>query len=61
MRPDQVDFLSRNDAAAAILAVVETIQSERLLENVRAREAQIRECCRTGPVSTISGMGDPRQ
>ena len=44
-------------AAAAILAVIETIQSEHLLENVRAREAQIRECCSTGPVTAISGMG----
>ena len=44
-------------AAAAILAVIETIENERLLQNVRDREAQIRERCVTGPVTSISGMG----
>jgi acetylornithine/succinyldiaminopimelate/putrescine aminotransferase len=44
-------------AAAAIGAVIETIQSDGLLANVRAREAQIRECCVTGPVTRIQGMG----
>ena len=44
-------------AAAAILAVIETIDKERLLENVREREAQIRERCVTGPVRRIQGMG----
>jgi len=44
-------------AAAAILAVIETIEEEKLLENVRQREAQIRELCVTGPVTSIRGMG----
>ena len=44
-------------AAAAILAVIETIESEDLLGNVREREAQIRDTCVTGPVQRIQGMG----
>ena len=44
-------------AAAAVAAVIETIRSEKLLDNVRAREAQIREHCVTGPVVSIRGMG----
>ena len=44
-------------AAAAIIAVIDTIQSDGLLDNVRAREAQIRESCVTGPVTKIQGMG----
>ncbi len=44
-------------AAAAILAVIETIERDELLNNVREREAQIRECCVTGPVRSIQGMG----
>jgi acetylornithine/succinyldiaminopimelate/putrescine aminotransferase len=44
-------------AAAAIVAVIETIQSENLLANVRQREAEIREQCVVGPVTRIQGMG----
>ena len=44
-------------AAAAIVAVVETIKAENLLANVRQREAEIRERCITGPVQSIQGMG----
>ena len=44
-------------AAAAILAVIETIEDDDLLGNVREREAQIRELCVTGPVKSIQGMG----
>jgi acetylornithine/succinyldiaminopimelate/putrescine aminotransferase len=44
-------------AAAAIGAVIDTIQSDGLLANVRAREAQIRERCIAGPVREIQGMG----
>jgi len=44
-------------AAAAISATIDAIQNERLLANVRAREAQIREICVTGPVTRIRGMG----
>jgi len=44
-------------AAAAIVAVLETIEAEDLLANVRAREAQIRNSCVTGPVGKIQGMG----
>ena len=44
-------------ATAAISAVIESIQTDSLLANVRAREAQIREQCVTGPVQKIQGMG----
>ena len=44
-------------AAAAISAVIETIESEGLLENVRTLEGQIRERCIKGPVEKIQGMG----
>ncbi len=44
-------------AAAAIIAVIETIESEDLLRNVRKREAEIRAQCLTGPVRSVQGMG----
>ena len=44
-------------AAAAILAVIRAIEGEGLLANVRAREAQIRRSCVTGPVRGIQGRG----
>jgi acetylornithine/succinyldiaminopimelate/putrescine aminotransferase len=44
-------------AAAAINAVIDTIEAENLLQNVREREAQIREQCVVGPVQMIQGMG----
>ncbi len=44
-------------AAAAIVAVIESIRDERILDNVRRREAQIREMCVTGPVRKIQGIG----
>lgn len=44
-------------AAAAIVAVIDTIEKENLLANVRAREIQIRELCVVGPVQKIQGMG----
>lgn len=44
-------------AAAAIIAVIDAIESEGLLSNVREREAQIRERCIVGPVARIQGMG----
>ena len=44
-------------AAAAIVAVIDSIDREGLLANVRAREAQIREQCIVGPVRKIQGMG----
>ncbi len=44
-------------AAAAMVAVIDTIRDEGLLENVRAREAQIREQCVVGPVQRVQGMG----
>lgn len=44
-------------AAAAIIAVIETIKAEDLLANVRRREAEIREHCVTGPVRSVQGMG----
>ncbi len=44
-------------AAAAIVAVIDAIEDEDLLTNVREREAQIRELCRVGPVRSIQGRG----
>ena len=44
-------------AAAAIGAVIDAIDAEDLLKNVREREAQLRELCVTGPVHKIHGMG----
>lgn len=44
-------------AAAAVLAVIETVQEENLLQNVREREQQIRASCRVGPVVSIRGKG----
>jgi acetylornithine/succinyldiaminopimelate/putrescine aminotransferase len=44
-------------AAAAVVAVIETINDEQLLQNVRQREAEIREHCIKGPVRSIQGMG----
>lgn len=44
-------------AAAAICAVIDTIEKDNLLQNVRDREAQVREQCVTGPVTRIQGMG----
>ena len=45
-------------AAAAISTVIDTIQSENLLQNVRDREAQIREQCVLGPVEKIQAGPD---
>jgi acetylornithine/succinyldiaminopimelate/putrescine aminotransferase len=44
-------------AAAAIVAVIDAIESENLLDNVREREAEIREHCIVGPVERIQGKG----
>ena len=44
-------------AAAAIVAVLETIEAEGLLQNVRDRDAQVRATCVVGPVERIQGMG----
>jgi len=44
-------------AAAAIVAVIDTIEGDDVLHNVREREAQIREQCIRGPVRRIQGMG----
>ena len=44
-------------AAAAIGAVIDSIEDEDLLANVRAMEARIRERCITGPVTGVQGMG----
>lgn len=44
-------------AAAAISAVIETIEGEDLLANVRGREARIRDRCVTGPVVSVQGKG----
>ncbi len=44
-------------AAAAVVAVIESIRDEGLLKNVREREQQIREQCVVGPVKKIRGMG----
>ena len=44
-------------ACALVEAVVDIIESEGLLANVRARAAQIREACVTGPVTSVQGAG----
>ena len=44
-------------ASAAVLAVIEAIEADDLLDNVRTREAEIREYCVTGPVKRVRGMG----
>jgi len=44
-------------AAAAMAAVIDAIRDDGLLDNVRAREIQIREQCVVGPVQKIQGMG----
>ena len=44
-------------ATAAVIAVIEAIENEQLLQNVRHRETEIREQCITGPVLGIQGMG----
>lgn len=44
-------------AAAAIIAVIDSIHGEGLLQNVCERERQVRETCVRGPVSAIQGKG----
>lgn len=44
-------------AAAAVIAVIETVAAHGLLANVREREAQIRETCVVGPVRSVRGRG----
>ncbi len=44
-------------ACAAILAVIETIRNESLLERVLAVSARIRESCVRGPVTAVQGRG----
>ena len=44
-------------ACALVEAVVDIIESEGLLANVRARAAQIHETCVTGPVISVQGAG----
>jgi acetylornithine/succinyldiaminopimelate/putrescine aminotransferase len=44
-------------AAAAISAVIDTIEDEDLLANARNMEVRIRERCVTGPVTGVQGMG----
>jgi len=44
-------------ACAVVEAVIDIIESEHLLENVRQRSVQIRESCVVGPVTGIQGAG----
>jgi acetylornithine/succinyldiaminopimelate/putrescine aminotransferase len=44
-------------ACAVVEAVIDVIESENLLENVRARSAEIREKCIVGPVIGTQGAG----
>ena len=44
-------------ACAALLATIEAIESEQLLENVRRVSAHIRRTCLTGPVTAVQGEG----
>ena len=44
-------------ACATLLAALEAIESERLLENVRRVSAYIRKTCMVGPVTAVQGEG----
>lgn len=44
-------------ACAIVEAVIDIIESENLLENVRARSQEIRETCMVGPVIGVQGAG----
>lgn len=44
-------------ACAVVEAVIDIIESEKLLDNVRARAAEIREKCLVGPVVGAQGAG----
>jgi acetylornithine/succinyldiaminopimelate/putrescine aminotransferase len=44
-------------ACALVEAVVDIIESEGLLANVRARAQQLRETCVVGPVESVQGAG----
>lgn len=44
-------------ACALVEAVVETIENDHLLENVRALEKLVKETCITGPVTSVQGAG----
>jgi acetylornithine/N-succinyldiaminopimelate aminotransferase len=44
-------------ACAVVEAVIDIIEAENLLENVRARSQQIRETCLVGPVFDTQGAG----
>lgn len=44
-------------AAAMVVAVIEAIESGRLLSRVRSLSQQIRNACVVGPVTAIQGMG----
>jgi acetylornithine/succinyldiaminopimelate/putrescine aminotransferase len=44
-------------ACAMVEAVVDVIETENLLENVRLRSAEIRERCIVGPVTAVQGAG----
>jgi acetylornithine/succinyldiaminopimelate/putrescine aminotransferase len=44
-------------ACAMAEAVIDIIEEEKLLENVRERSAQIRKQCLVGPVTAIQGAG----
>ena len=44
-------------AAAAVEAVIDAIEAEKLLENVQVRSAEIRERCVVGPVIGTQGAG----
>ncbi|HKE95957.1 MAG TPA: aminotransferase class III-fold pyridoxal phosphate-dependent enzyme, partial [Povalibacter sp.] len=44
-------------ACAVVEAVIDIIESENLLENVRERSAEIREKCVVGPVVATQGAG----
>jgi acetylornithine/succinyldiaminopimelate/putrescine aminotransferase len=44
-------------ASAAIVAVIDAIHAEGLLDNVHQREAEIHDQCLTGPVTGIQGKG----
>lgn len=44
-------------ACAIVSVIIDIIESEKLLENVRARSAEIRSTCVVGPVTGVQGAG----
>jgi acetylornithine/succinyldiaminopimelate/putrescine aminotransferase len=57
IEPDLLTSAKSLGGGVPIIAVIEAIEDEQLLGNVRERETQIRDRCVTGPVVRIQGRG----